>query len=125
MVDPFNVSSFPKHLAPRKARRTIRHHVARLGALMLAALGLVVVTGGVASAHNASVSATCSQLTVNLTNHQVQSGKQNTVKVTVDGAVKADTTFGSGYSQTFTFAETVAHTFNLPGTRRGSQEGKP
>jgi len=91
----------------------MRRHVARLGALVLVALGLVVVTGGAASAHNASVSATCSQLTVSLTDYQQRAGEQNTVKVTVDGVLKADTTFVSGYSQSFPLADTVAHTWTV------------
>ena len=53
--------------------------------------------------------------------------RQNRVKVSVDGAGVADTTFGSSYSQTFAFADsTVAHSWTVKVTgvgRPGRQKG--
>ena len=106
---PFHVRRSAETRRSLRVRRRIGH----VAALLLVATGLVVVTGGAASAHNASVSATCAKLSVSLTSYQA-SGGQNTVKVTVDGATKADTAFGSSYNQTFPFAdETSSHTWTV------------
>jgi hypothetical protein len=95
------------------SNRRTSHWVIRLAVLLLITIGLVAATGSAASAHTNSVSATCAKLSVNLSNYQ-SSGGQNHVTVTVDGAQKADTAFGSSYSQLFPFAdETVAHSWTV------------
>ncbi len=52
-----------RYLRPARRHR-IQAHIARLGALLLVVLGLVVVTGGAASAHTSSITSTCDNLTV-------------------------------------------------------------
>ena len=98
--------------------------IVQVGALLLVTLGLVAVTGGAASAHTASVSATCKKLSVNLTSYQ-SSGGQNRVQVSVDGASRADAQFGTSYSQTFPFSdETVAHTWTVKVTAWDDPNGQ-
>src|SRR3954471_15047821 len=107
----------------RRAHRT-RDWVIRSAALLLVTIGLVAATGGAASAHTSSVSATCAKLSVNLSSYQ-SSGGQNHVTVTVDGAQKADAAFGSSYSQFFPFADqTVAHSWTVKVTAWDDPDGQ-
>ncbi len=113
---PWGKQSTPSSSTSDRAHRAARHSrhwVIRISVLLLITIGLVAGTGSAASAHTKSVSATCYKLSVSLTDYQT-SGGQNRVTVTVDGAQKADTAFGSSYSQTFPFAdETVAHSWTV------------
>ncbi len=79
-----------------------------------AIVGLLLVTAGVASAHNPNASLSCNNgspvLNINLT--QYQSAYTNTVSASIDGtSVLATTTFGSSFSTSIAAGSPyVAHT---------------
>ncbi|MBA2954706.1 hypothetical protein GON03_10255 [Nocardioides sp. MAH-18] len=94
------------------------------GALLLTTLGLVALGGaGAASAHTPSISVTCDKLTVSLTNYQ-DSASPNSVRVVTDGAVRAETPFGSSYAQVFTLGDpTTPHTWSVTVTASDDPDG--
>ncbi|MBA2954707.1 hypothetical protein GON03_10260 [Nocardioides sp. MAH-18] len=90
--------------------------------LLLVVLGLTTVTEGTASAHIGRAGATCEALTVTLTDYKTPG--TNTVKVVVDGATLADTTFVEEYSQSFGLGNpAVAHTWSVAVTAWDDPDG--
>src|SRR6478609_10203512 len=79
--------------------------------LLVTVLGVNVTSS--ASAHTPSASATCSTLSVALTNYS--SNDDNTVSVLIDGNVVVDAkAFGSSYTKDFAFDDQyVAHTWKV------------
>jgi uncharacterized repeat protein (TIGR01451 family) len=77
--------------------QSIRVLFAAMLAFCLVAVGGFVATS--ASAHTPSVQADCDQLAVSLTGYNA--GGTNRVVVTINGDVVDDSTFGTGYSDTF------------------------
>ncbi|MFC7493104.1 MULTISPECIES: hypothetical protein [unclassified Nocardioides] len=113
------------HASSRSDRGTPRilAILTRLGALLLVSLGLVAVGGSPASAHTASVDASCEQLTVDLTRY-VASGGPNTVRVVVDGETRAETTFGSSYGQAFALGDAATpHSWTVSVTAWDDPDG--
>jgi len=108
---------------PRRGHASTTAALARLAALLLAGLGLVVVGGGAASAHTPSVDATCERLSVRLTSYQ-GSGTANTVQVVIDGTTMAESAFGTSYQRDFTFADAaVPHTWSVAVTAADDPDG--
>ena len=76
--------------------------------------GLLLVTAGIASAHNPNASLSCNDgnpvLNISLTNYQA--AYHNTVSATVDGtSVLPTTTFGASFAQSFSAGSPyIAHT---------------
>ena len=79
--------------------------LAALGTLALVA-GLVALVAGPASAHNHTVSASCTGVTVDLTYYATgDATKHNTVAVWIDGVQVTDNpSFGGSFSQTYPFS---------------------
>ncbi len=71
-------------------------------------LGVGVATATVASAHNKTVTATCSSLAVSLDSYPAHS----TVKVTIDGDVKVDQQF-TAYSNTWALDPLLVHPYTV------------
>jgi hypothetical protein len=82
--------------------------------ILPAIAGLLLMTAGIASAHNPNASLSCNDgnpvLNISLTNYQASF--TNTVSATIDGtSVLATTTFGTTYSHSFSAGSPfVAHT---------------
>ena len=87
--------------------------VSIITAFLLGVLGLTTLSVQTAEAHNSSVSADCTKLSVNLTNYATQTGKNNTVKVVINGDVKVDSTFGASYSNSWNFSQTQINTWSV------------
>ncbi|WP_395639072.1 collagen-binding domain-containing protein [Pseudolysinimonas sp.] len=74
------------------------------------AIGLALGAAMPASAHTPQATATCSTLTVKMDAYG--SGTTNKLKVTIDGDVVENTTFGNSFAaKVYTFSGTVAHTW--------------
>lgn len=88
--------------------------LAALSALAIA-LGMVAFTTMSASAHTPTINATCTTLSVSLTNYNNHANKANTVTVTIDGSVvDSDSDFGASFVKSYTFSDkTVAHTWKV------------
>ena len=83
------------------------------------ALGLALIAvASPASAHTPVITATCSSLTVSLSNYAADAAhpQANTVAVTVDGAPVTDpavTTFANAYTHTWSFDSAKSHTYTV------------
>lgn len=86
------------------------------GATLAVALGIVALATVPAQAHDHSVNATCSGLSVSLTNYQGngQGTQKNTVSVTINGSQAAhDDNFGSSYHFSKAWDDTQNNTYRV------------
>ena len=86
------------------------------GAALAVALGIVALATVPAQAHDHSVNATCSGLTVNLTNYadDSRSSHKNSVVVTINGVEAAnDQDFGSSFHFSKTWNDTRDNTYRV------------
>jgi hypothetical protein len=86
------------------------------GAALAVALGIVALATVPAQAHDHSVNATCSGLTVNLTNYadDSRSSHKNSVVVTINGVEAAnDQDFGSSFHFSKTWNDTQDNTYRV------------
>lgn len=98
------LSALVRGASPRAVRARARKLVAMAGIVTVVGAGAVVATAASASAHTGNASATCSELTVTLTNFQPkQAAQANHVTVTINGATKVDKDFGESFVKTFAF----------------------
>jgi hypothetical protein len=87
--------------------------------IALAALGgtaLALASASAASAHTPEVESTCTTLTVTLTNYSTsnENAKPNTVTVSIDDQTVEESTFGAGFTDSYTFDDkTVAHHYEV------------
>lgn len=82
----------------------------------LAGTGLAVAASTPAFAHTPEVASTCEGMTVTLENYETGTSdeKPNTLSVSIDGNVVDSPTFGSGFTQSYPFADkTVAHSYEV------------
>lgn len=83
-------------------------------AIIAMVFGILLAVASPGIAHTKNITSTCKQVTVDLTAYAHHSPAANTVKVTVDGAVKTDTTFDQTFNQTYTFADSfVANNYRV------------
>ena len=87
--------------------------VAGFGTSLLIGAGLVLLAGAApASAHTPNVVPTCDDVTVTLTNYGASD--KNTIKVTIDGEIVEEKSFGKEFTNVYPFADrTVAHTYRV------------
>jgi len=85
----------------RRDPHLVKRLLASAAATALALGGLLVATAAPASAHTPDVSATCTELSVNLSQYSARGTKDNTVTVTVDGQQVDRQTFPGSFTGTY------------------------
>jgi hypothetical protein len=93
----------------------MRSKILAIGSTLLLVAGLFSIGAMSANAHTPTVQASCTTLSVNLTNYNGDQSQHNSVTVTIDGTVVgSNTNFGTTFTQSYTFSDqTVAHTWQV------------
>ncbi len=109
---------------PSFGRRLVSVFATALVAVLVGSGLAVVGAAAPASAHTPNISATCDALSVSLTNYNGLKGDANTVKVTIDDVVVAETAFAQGYVESFQFSDrTIAHTYSVEVSAHDDPDG--